>query len=223
MQLLRATLSGRQGGSLVPPRWLAGRRCDGSPGAPAGERGQSIVEFALALPIFVILFMGIIEFALAFNAVLDVNYSSRNAALLAAEAGNSAGADCVVLEAVDDDMAPAVVDASIQSVDIYWADGDGDQISGNVNHYTRGGTTTCNYADGTSLSVPYTLAIGGYLDYQRCSTLKGCGSGHAGLDNIGVTITYRHLWRTPMSAFIGGTGSGFTVVKSNATRMEPVL
>jgi Flp pilus assembly protein TadG len=188
-----------------------------------GESGQGLVEFALTLPIFVLLLMGLIEFSLAFNAVLNVNYASRNAALLAAEAGNAAGADCVVLQAVDDDIAPATVDAAIESVDIYWADADGTQKAGKVNHYTRGGTTACTYSDGTTLTVPYTLATAGYVDSSRCSAIKGCGSSHPGLDNVGVTITYRHAWRTPMSAFIGGTGSGFTIVKSNATRMEPIL
>jgi len=188
-----------------------------------GDQGQTLVEFALALPVFVVLFMGIIEFSLAFNAVLDVNFASRNAALLAAEAGNSAGGDCVILTAVDGDIAPATTATAIKSVDIYWADGDGDLISGKVNHYVRGGTTTCNYADGSTLVVPYTLATAGYPESIRCSVLNGCGTGHPGLDNVGVTITYQYRWKTPMSAFIGGSGSGFTIAKSNATRMEPVL
>lgn len=195
------------------------------PRAPAAapEAGQGLVEFALALPIFVVLLMGIIEFSLAFNAVLNVNYASRNAALLAAEAGNTAGADCVVLESVDTDIAPATITTAIESVDIYWADPDGTEKAGKVNSYVRGGSTTCTYRDGSTITVPYTAAASGYPDFSRCNALKGCGSGHPGLDNIGVTITYRHAWRTPMSAFIGDSGTGFTIVKSNATRMEPIL
>jgi hypothetical protein len=199
----------------------------GAPGrSPSDrERGQGLVEFALVFPIFILMFMATIEFGLAFNAVLDVNYASRNATLLAAEAGNTAGADCVILQSVEDDITSPASDASIQSVDIYWADPDGGQKSGKVNHYVRGGSLSCSYRDGTTITVPYTATVVGYLDTQRCNALKGCGASHPGLDTIGVSITYQHKWRTPMSAVIPGVGpsSGLTVVKSNAMRMEPIL
>jgi len=41
------------------------------------RRGQAMVEFGLVLPIFILLIIGIIEFALAFNANLAVNFASR--------------------------------------------------------------------------------------------------------------------------------------------------
>ena len=50
------------------------------------------------------LFLGIIEFAFAFNAILAVNFASRNAALYAAEAGTNAGGDCVILNSIEDDI-----------------------------------------------------------------------------------------------------------------------
>jgi Flp pilus assembly protein TadG len=60
--------------------------------------------------------MATIEFGIAFNGVLDVNYASRNAALLAAEAGNSAGADCVILESIETDIdTPSSTGISIAS------------------------------------------------------------------------------------------------------------
>jgi Flp pilus assembly protein TadG len=190
-----------------------------------GERGQGLVEFALVFPIFLLLFMATIEFGLAFNAVLNVNYASRNATLLAAEAGNSAGADCVILQSVEDDIGTPATDAGIQSVDIYWAEPDGTIKAGRINHYVRSGSTTCSYSDGSSLTVPYTETVGGYPDIGRCNALKGCGSSHPGLDTIGVSIAYRHAWRTPMAAIIPGVGpaSGFSFSRSNAMRMEPIL
>ena len=54
--------------------------------------GQTLVEFALVFPMFFILFLGVIEFAFSFNAILAVNFASRNAALAAAEAGATGGA-----------------------------------------------------------------------------------------------------------------------------------
>jgi len=157
--------------------------------------------------------------------VLDVNYASRNATLLAAEAGNSAGADCVILESIESDIATPATDTGVQSVDIYWADADGDQKPGKVNHYVRSGSTTCDYADGSSLTVPYTATSIGYQDTTRCNALKGCGSSHPALDTIGVSISYRHYWRTPMFAIIPGIGPGSSLsfARSNAMRMEPIL
>ena len=62
------------------------------------ERGQTLVEFALVFPIFFVLLMGMIEFGLVFNALLSINFASRDGSLIAAEAGNAVGSDCVILE-----------------------------------------------------------------------------------------------------------------------------
>src|SRR6185436_8825286 len=72
------------------------------------QRGQTLVEFALVVPLFMGILIAIVEFAFTFNAVLAAQYSSRDAALVAAEAGNSDGADCAILSTVEADMgAPA--------------------------------------------------------------------------------------------------------------------
>ncbi len=63
-----------------------------------GDRGQSLVEFALVFPIFFTLLLGLIEFAFVFNAILAMNYAARDAALSAAEAGDRSGADCIILD-----------------------------------------------------------------------------------------------------------------------------
>jgi hypothetical protein len=48
------------------------------------EKGQSIVEFALVVPILLIFVMGIIEFGFMFNAYLTISNASREAARLGA-------------------------------------------------------------------------------------------------------------------------------------------
>ena len=65
------------------------------------SRGQSVVEFALVIPIFLTIMVAIVEFALVFNAQLALNFATREAALAAAEAGNDADADCSILRAVE--------------------------------------------------------------------------------------------------------------------------
>ena len=95
--------------------------------------------------------------------------------------------------------------------------------SGDPTIYTRnGGSTTCVYAGGVSVTVPYTLTADGYAEADRCNTLAGCEDGRT-LDQVGVRIGYTHVWVTPLRKFVGGNPGGFTFDRSNATRMEPVL
>lgn len=44
------------------------------------EKGQSLVEFALMLPLLIVILFGIIDFGRVFNAYLTINHASREAA-----------------------------------------------------------------------------------------------------------------------------------------------
>ena len=57
----------------------------------AGERGQAMLEFAFVLPVLMLVVVGMIEFALAFNATLGVNRASQDAALVAVRGRQPAG------------------------------------------------------------------------------------------------------------------------------------
>lgn len=210
----------------VPSR--AGRRMTAkrSPGRgsrrwrqPSGGRGQALVEFALAFPIFMMLLMGIIEFAFMFNAQLSLNYATRDAALVAAEAGNNANADCLILRQVDADLNPPTNVTAVISVRIFSATESGNQLSPPAEQvYTRGGSTTCG-----AITVPYSLTTATYPYAVRCNDLDrtGCspattGPGNSGVDIIGVRIDYRYTK-------VGPFGFDSTMVVSNEMRMEPVL
>ena len=197
--------------------------------------GQSLVEFALVLPLLLVLVVGVLEFGFLLNANLSISYATRDAALVAAEAGDNSGADCLILKKIEDDITPPADDAAIQGVQIYWSDQNGNVLSGAINSYTRSGSTTCN-VNGTNVTVPYSAS--GPLLYpaaDRCNVIlgTGCASGHTGLDTIGVKLTYQYGWHTPLRclvSFLGkGNGgcwsniAGWTLVSSNAMRMEPVL
>ncbi len=187
-------------------------------------RGQTLVEFALVFPIFILLIVGLIEFSLAFNALLSVNFASRDAALLAAEAGEDQGSDCVILSSIDADVQLPASRVRISMVRIYWADSQGAELGANV--YARTGSSNCTMPDNSTVTVPYTLQSGSdYPENERCSVLAGCPEdpGHTELDNIGVSITYAYSWITPMAKIITLGGPGFTLTHANVMRMEPVL
>lgn len=184
--------------------------------------------------------MGLIEFAFVMNGQLSINFATRDATLIAAEAGNAAGADCVVLQKIEQDVTAPADRANISQVQIFWTNANGQPLdtSGNVttfgsgsqaaDTYARSSATTCTFADGTTLTVPYSLVGSAtYPDSVRCSdilgTVEGCQPGHPGIDTIGVRVTYSDSWRTPLHNLIGLLGSGWTLTQSNEMRMEPVL
>jgi len=74
---------------------VSGRPSEGR--ARAGERGQALVELALALPILVVLLLGILEVGMLLHAYLTVEHGAREGARLGATgAGDQAIIDRVV-------------------------------------------------------------------------------------------------------------------------------
>ncbi len=200
------------------------------------DRGQSLVEFALVFPIFLVLLLSTIEFAFAFNAVLSANYATRDASLVGAEAGSAAGADCVILAKVLGDMTPPVDASKISQVIIYRANSSGGPVTGNYttsgNVWTHGGSTDCS-AYGGSATLPFTLTTANYAEGLpnlatgvggRCDYINGCPSNALRTrDTIGVQVTYTYIWHTPLSNFVPLPAGSFQVVRSNEMRMEPIL
>lgn len=185
----------------------------------SSEGGQAIVEFALVLPVFLLLLFGLVEFGFVFSAVTQVNFVTRTAALLAAEGGRTVGTDCMVLRTIERDLMPPTTPSRVSRVEIYWSDANGDQIASNVNVYTRVGSTTCEFPQGT-FTVPYTLTSERYPEQERCDVVAGCEGLHTTVDDVGVRITYTHQWVTWAGQTIAGS---LTFQRSTAVRMEPTL
>lgn len=191
----------------------------------AAERGQSLIEFALVFPLFWIVLIGLIEFAFAFQAVLAVSYSSRNAVVIASEAGSDLQADCSILRSIDGDLGAPAAASQIQKVDIYWTDSNGAVKPGWTTTYTRStsSTTSCT-VNGVATTVPYAKTADGYQMKNRCSTRSGCtdvdtGTVHVGLDTVGVKVTYVYRYHTPYGSVLGGTG--MTLERASEMRLEP--
>jgi hypothetical protein len=53
------------------------------------EKGQSLVEFAILLPLLLLVLMGILEFGLILNSYLTINNSAREGARLGIVAGSN--------------------------------------------------------------------------------------------------------------------------------------
>ena len=198
---------------------------------PAGRVRQSLVEFALIFPLFIILVMAVIEFGLAFNAILGVNRASEQAVQVASETGNDPASDCYILQAVEQAIQVPNDESNIVHVQIQWTNPSGGTVNA-MDEYDRSGSTTCTTSTGTSISVPYTATANAYGPAQRCNVISGCptiSSSHNTVDTIGVTVRYQYSWKTPIGSllhFIGGSntwGSGMTFNKRNVMRIEPIL
>ena len=185
-------------------------------------QGQTLVEFALILPLFMLVLTAVIEFGFLFNSFLAINFASREASLVAAEAGNLARADCLILNAIEQSVGSPSDPGLITQVDIYRADRAGNP-TGSVTTYVRGGETSCDLPGGDTLKVPYLVGTDGYKPIDRCNRLAGCKPGQVGVDQIGVKITYLYGWHTPLGNLFGGTAGKTKLEKTNIMRMEPVL
>jgi TadE-like protein len=185
-------------------------------------RGQSLVEFTLVFPFFLILLFAVIEFAFALNALLSIDYASRQAALAAAEGGNQLGADCSILRTVEESVQTPADASRISNVVIFKANANGTPLGPQV-VYNRsdGASKPCPLPDGTPDSLPYSFAGGSYTEQTRCNVLAGCGSRT--VDTIGVEMTYLYRWHTPLPSLWPTGGTGYTMTKGNSMRMEPVL
>jgi len=172
-------------------------------------------------PIFIVLFFAMIEFGFFFNAQLSLNFATRDASLIAAEAGSKdSNADCAILRKVEEDISAPTDETRIVRVHIFQATSTG-ASTGLEQVYLRTRTSTC--PDGGT--VPYDLVAPQLATFPystRCAQLVGCGTDQSEpLDTIGVRIDYQYQYITPMFYLIGGSGSGQTMSGSNSMRMEP--
>jgi Flp pilus assembly protein TadG len=202
--------------------------------------GQGLVEFALIFPIFVVILLGMIEFSFVYNAVLSANYATRDGSLIAAEAGSNTGADCEIISKVLADMTAPADSSNVTQIIIYRANVGGGpyggSYSGSGNVWSRTGSTDCSTYGG-SASLPFTLTTGNYPEGLpdltsdsgegtggRCDYLNGCPSNlYRTRDTVGVQISYTYTWHTPLGNFVGLPASGFSILRSNEMRMEPIL
>ena len=179
------------------------------------SRGQSLVEFALVFPLFILLVMAVVEFAFAFNANLAIAFASRDAALVAAEAGDGLNSDCAIIQSVINDVGAPADAAQITSIEIYWSD-----QNGNYKNPDSSLKNLWNHTSGVheDLQLPRRLAADRPLPagdlrlsrrhpLQRRRRLRRIAHAIGRHDRrAGRTTTY--TWKTPMSGLVGLAGNG---------------
>ncbi len=171
------------------------------------ERGATIVEMAIVLPILLLLVIGMLELGVAFKSYLTVSSAVRDGARVAAIAGNDPQADCAVLREVGAALASGGEIAGLQRVEIFKASPGTGAMVGTPNTYTLdigGDPVDC---------VDWSLHSYGYPETSR-GTIVGPSSQ---LDIIAVRVLVDRSWITGLSPFNGN----YTMDDQSLRRLEP--
>jgi Flp pilus assembly protein TadG len=148
------------------------------------SRGQTLTEFALIVPVLMLLIMGVLDGALLMFSVGTARYSAAEGSRVAATLGNVANADSQVLGTIRNTVSGTQL-FTVDEVDIYKLNQD---ENGNL---TQDLANTNKYAlNGTPLNgTPWPASS------------RNTGNGTS--DFIGVTVNYTYAWKAGFFAPLG--------------------
>ena len=201
-------------------RMTRGRRAD--------ERGQSVVEFIVIVPIVAILLLIMLEFGLAFNHRLTVGYATREGARIGAALAKGGATSCATSDPglVDQQVIAAtqrilkspgspIVMADVSEIRIYKADAAGNQVGSLVNQWTYTPNAGPDLDPGPAVDrLDFTQAT---VAWPACGRVNG-----ANPDSIGVQVRYVYRLTTPLRAaadFFGSTNVSSTFAMTDQTVM----
>ena len=196
-----------------------------------GEKGQSLVELSLILPVFLMLLLGMLEFGMAFDHVITISYATREGARIGAALVNGGGATgcgtgqspnaasvdpqiVAAIERVLTSPGSQVALSAISEIRIYKATATGAETTGSVNvwRYSLNGGPV---VDGAPLDFAAITTA-----WQACSRTNTLPA-----PSIGVTIRYRYGFATPLAGVFALTGgpaaSGLDMTDKTVMAMNP--
>jgi len=200
------------------------------------ERGQGLVEFAMLIPVFLLLLLGMLEFGFAFDQNLTLEYATREGARVGSSLANGGGdlgcgtdpkdghilspnaatVDPQIIAAVQRVLlspGSRVVPAAGMQVLIWQANASGQPGLTNTWKFTGlgSGPTVDNQA------IAFTLVSETWNACNRVNSAVPPSSP----DSIGVSLTHIYSFQTPLAGilrFFGGASAG-TLTISDKTVM----
>ena len=206
----------------------------------ARERGQSLVEFTLIIPIFLLILTGMIEFGFVFTHDLTVEYATREGARVGSALYNGGGTlgcgsgqspnwtavDPLVIAAAErvlQSPGSQVVISQVSQIVIYKVDSTGNPVAGtsNVWNYSVGAGPT---PQGTTEALNFVDTRYNVNPASNSDAWKACARDNSlpNPDAIGVSLTYTYTFQTPLASilrFFGGAGAG-TLTLTDRTVMQ---
>lgn len=201
------------------------------------RRGQSLVEFALIMPIMMFLLLGMIEIGFAINHNTSIVTATRQgarvgAALVDGTTHKGLGGVTPASQAVDAQIVGAVEGvlispgspvniSQIQSIEIFKADPTTGGMTSFVNKWIPAPGHGGPLLPGSSPPQ--------YLDFKSSSQAWDANtrSGAATAQSLGVRITYTYSFITPLGGLISALGGSLfsngqiTVTDQTIMAMEP--
>ncbi len=182
---------------------------------PLERAGQSLVEFALFLPLFLTLLGGIVDTGMLLSTKNTVSYAARQGARLMEAYGAQPGyPDGTILQSIKDTLKAGGLNLSgLQKITFFKSN--------------AGDTATANSGDSAVDAVyTYHSSVGNFSGptgaYYSCTTLTDaatCPTGDKNMrlngDFVGVTITYHYNGVTPLYS------GGVTFNEVSNTQIDP--
>ena len=158
------------------------------------ERGSVVVESALALPLFLLLIFGTMEFGLAFRSYLTLSNSTRDAARFASTLGKDADADFQVINEAVSNLSSFKA-GDIRKIVIFKATGPTSTTASGplAACLTASVTNLCNTYLGPNITINSTDYGCNYTSPDRfwCPTSRKVATSDPP-DYIGIYIEVRH-------------------------------
>ncbi len=190
-------------------------------------RGQGLVEFAMIVPVFMLLLLALLEFGFVFDHTMTISYATREGARSGAAFANGNDTTMICTTSVDVDKnviaavervleAPGsqVAPAQVSEIRIYSATSAGVQSGSLFNRWTYSAGSG-PVVDGAALDF-----IQVQNNWNAC-TRDNTWNGSNAPDSIGVSIAYQYQFVTPLSAILGffGPPGGTSLPISDRTVM----
>ena len=181
------------------------------------ERGATIVESALCLPVFLLVIFATMEFGLAFRSYLTLSATTREAGRFSATLGNDVDSDFQVVTGIVASLA-GTRGATLEQVVIYKSTGPLQTTAGGALAACRAGSVAnlCNSYVGSALTTPANNWACNYTSPDRywCPGVRKVNLSDPP-DYIGVYIKVRHQGLT------GILGMTRTFTDEIVMRLEP--
>ena len=171
------------------------------------DRGATLVEAAIVLPIFFLLVFGLLEFGFGFKDWLSINHAAREGARVSVAAADDIRADQFALEAFEEGLVAAMIE-SVEYVTIGHAD-DTQPAGLRTNKYVPDlSDPDCGWDPCPNIDFNPGLAGLNWLPSARDVVMPD-------VDRIKVTVQFKHDYLT------GFIGDSVTWTASKVMRIEP--
>jgi hypothetical protein len=198
------------------------------------QRGQGLVEFAMILPVLLLVVVSVAEIGIAFGNTHTVGYGSREGARVGSALGTGGVSDCDggndpsgvdaalvgAVQRILDSPGSGVNIESVKDIRIFQATSSGSPTSGRVNIWTHRPGAGPIIDPGTGERLDFDL-FGG-AGWPACVRDNSAATP----DSIGVTVTYRYDFISPLPSVVNAIAGGdffLTLTETTVMSLNPSI